>query len=177
MNPPQPLSGQPAQPPGHFRLFNLLLVVASMAGMGFALYLQKYQYLDPCPMCIFQRYGLIIMGVVALIAMLVYPKTRRGQRLALLLAFIPIAWSAGVAARHVWIQHFPPADLDSCGGASLDMLMQLFPFQEVMKKVLYGSGDCAVVDWSLLGFSLPHRALFFFLGLCGLILWRWLHTR
>jgi disulfide bond formation protein DsbB len=48
--------------------------------------------------------------------------------------------------------------------------MNVFPMQEVVQKVLHGSGECAKVDWTLLGLSLPHWSLAFFAGLllvCG----------
>lgn len=172
MNPSSnPVKAGPAvQGTSRYRLINLVLFLASAIGMAFALYLQHYQYLDPCPMCIFQRVGLIGMGVFALLAFLVNPKTLGVRRLWATLMLLPLLWSASVAARQVWIQHFPPDDLSSCGGASLDFMMQIMPFQQVVRDVLYGSGDCAKIDWTWLGLSLPHWALFFFIALLGLIL-------
>ena len=51
-----------------YRLVSGLLVLASIVGMSFALYLEHVKGLEPCPLCIFQRVGLMAMGFVALIA-------------------------------------------------------------------------------------------------------------
>ena len=34
-------------------------------------------------------------------------------------------------------------------------MLDSMPFTQVLQKVLFGSGECALVDWSLLGISLP----------------------
>jgi disulfide bond formation protein DsbB len=50
--------------------------------------------------------------------------------------------------------------------------MDTFPFQEVVQKVLRGSGECAKVDWVMLGLSLPEWTLAMFLGLTGVAVWQ-----
>lgn len=147
-----------------YRQVNIGIFLASVIGMGFALYLQHYQHLDPCPLCIFQRVGLMVMGFFALIAALHNPKKLFARRAYSLLATIGVLWSAAVAGRHVWLQHLPPEDVPACG-PGLDYWMQTFPLQSVIQKVLHGSGECAKVDWTLLGWSLPHWALLFFTAL------------
>ena len=54
----------------NYRFINGLLVLASIVGMSFALYLEHVKGLDPCPLCVFQRVGLMAMGIFALIAFL-----------------------------------------------------------------------------------------------------------
>ena len=41
----------------NYRLVSALLVLTSIIGISFALYLEHVQGLDPCPLCIFQRLG------------------------------------------------------------------------------------------------------------------------
>lgn len=147
-----------------YRQVNIGLFLTSVIGMGFALYLQHYQNLEPCPLCIFQRVGLMVMGFFALIAALHNPNPLFMRRLYSLLATVGVLWSVAVASRHVWIQHLPPQDVPACG-PGLDYWMQTFPLQSVIQKVLHGSGECAKVDWTLLGWSLPHWALLFFVAL------------
>lgn len=147
-----------------YRLVSFGLFLASVVGMGFALYLQHYQNLEPCPLCIFQRVGLMVMGLFGLIGALHNPKQLLMRRIYCLLATVGILWSVGVASRHVWIQHLPPEDVPACG-PGLDYWMQTFPLQSVIQKVLHGSGECAKVDWTLFGWSLPHWALLFFVAL------------
>ena len=144
-----------------YRKLNFLLFLASVIGMGFALYLQYYQQLEPCPLCIFQRIGLMGMGLFALIAAIHNPLSAGIKRTYTVLATLAIGWSTGVAARHVWLQHLPADEVPSCG-PGLDYWLDTFPLKDVVEKVLHGSGECAVVDWTLMGLSLPTLSLMFF---------------
>ena len=144
-----------------YRQWNILLFLASVVGMGFALYLQYYQHLEPCPLCIFQRIGLMGMGVFALIAAIHNPLKTWLRHTYTVLAMLAIGWATGVAARHVWLQHLPPDEVPSCG-PGLDYWLDTFPLKDVVEKVLHGSGECAAVDWTLMGLSLPTLSLIFF---------------
>ena len=57
----------------NYRLVSALLVLTSIIGISFALYLEHVQGLEPCPLCVFQRIGLIGMGFIALIAFIHNP--------------------------------------------------------------------------------------------------------
>jgi len=50
------------------RLIYLAIFLACAGLMGFGLYLQHVENLEPCPLCILQRYAFIATGLVALIA-------------------------------------------------------------------------------------------------------------
>jgi len=50
------------------RLTNLGLFLATVVAMLFALWLQHYQHLEPCPLCVFQRVAMMATGAVALLA-------------------------------------------------------------------------------------------------------------
>lgn len=147
-----------------------LLTLASVVGMSFAFfYLQKIVKLDPCPLCIFQRVGLIVMGVFALLAFLLNPKSVKLRLVLMLGALLGMIWSIGVAIRHVWLQHLPPDEVPSCG-PGLDYWMDTLPIAQVFKEVFRGSGECAVIDWTFLGFSIPELSLAFFSVLAVMIL-------
>lgn len=144
-----------------YRQINLFLFLASLVGMGFALYLQNYQYLEPCPLCIFQRIGLMGMGIFTLIAAIHNPTRTWLRRTYTGLATLAIGWSVAVAARHVWLQHLPADEVPACG-PGLDYWLDTFPLKDVVQKVLHGSGECANVDWTFVGLSLPTLSLIFF---------------
>ena len=57
-------------------------------------------------------------------------------------------------------------------GATLDYMMDIFSPAEVLRKVLTGSGECAKIDWTLLGLSMPAWVLIcvLLLGSTGLLL-------
>lgn len=158
-----------------YRNLNWLLAAAALLGMGFALlFLQRYMGFAPCSLCVFQRVGLIVMGVFALIAAVVNPKAMWARLLLWVGSFAGILWSVGVAARHIWLQHLPADQVPSCG-PGLDYWLDTLPLQQVLHEVLSGSGECALVEWRFLGLSIPEQALIFFLILLiihGLLFFR-----
>lgn len=154
-----------------YRFVSGMLFLASVVGMAFALYLEHVQGLEPCPLCVFQRIGLIGLGLISLIALLHNPKSNGGKRIYAFLGGLSILWSAGVAARHVWLQHLPPDKVPSCG-PGLDYWVETLPLKSVFEQVLTGSGECAKVDWTLFGQSLPVWSFLFFSVLLIVSLWQ-----
>ncbi|RSC22633.1 disulfide bond formation protein B [Acinetobacter sp. FDAARGOS_515] len=159
----------------NYRFINGLLVLASIVGMSFALYLEHVKGLDPCPLCVFQRVGLMAMGIFALIAFLHNPASNLMKRMYALLATLSIGWSVGVAARHVWLQTLPPDQVPSCG-PGLNYLIDALPLKTVLSEVLTGSGECAAIDWTFLGQTLPVWSLVFFSVLLLICLWQLFRT-
>ncbi|WHP04671.1 disulfide bond formation protein B [Acinetobacter corruptisaponis] len=155
----------------NYRLVSAVLVLASIIGISFALYLEHVQGLEPCPLCIFQRIGLIGMGLIALVAFIHNPISTAFKRFYALLATLSIGWSVAVAARHVWLQHLPPDKVPSCG-PGLDYLVDALPMKAVLKEVLSGSGECAAIDWTFLGQSLPVWSLLYFSLILLICLWQ-----
>lgn len=155
----------------NYRLVSALLFFGSVIGMAFALYLEHVQGLEPCPLCVFQRVGLIGLGIISFIALLHNPVRNASKRVYALLGTFSILWSAGVAARHVWLQNLPPDKVPSCG-PGLDYLVDVLPMKTVLQQVLSGSGECAVVDWTFLGQSLPVWSLVFFTILVVISFWQ-----
>ena len=158
-----------------YRSLQVFLVLMMVIGMSFALFfLQRYMGFSPCPLCIFQRIGLMVMGGFALIAALFNPKSKAIRLLLWLGSLAGILWATGVAARHVWLQHLPADQVPSCG-PGLDYWLDTLPMQQVLNEVLAGSGECASIDWTFLGLSIPEQSLILFsilLIVHLLILWR-----
>ena len=120
--------------------------------MAYALYAQYVQLLDPCPLCTFQRFAVIAMGVVFLLATLHNPK-QIGARVYAVLVVVVALIGIGISAKHIWIQAQPPGSIPSCG-AGLSYLFDIMPVFGVIKKVLSGSGECQHAD-KILGISWP----------------------
>ena len=152
--------------PFSFRLLNAAGFLACLGGMAFVLYLEHYAGLEPCPMCVFQRVAMVAAGLAFLAGALHAPRGagRWGYSGCAALA---AAAGAGIAARHVWLQNLPPDQVPACG-PTLDYLMDMLPFTEVISTILKGDGNCAVIDWTFLGLSLPGWALVAFAGLAVL---------
>lgn len=149
-----------------FRAQCLVGFAVCAALLAYAFYTQLHGGLVPCPLCIFQRIAFMLAGAVFLIAGLHAPRGDTGQRIYGLLALIATVIGAGIAGRHVWIQHLPADQVPSCG-PGLDYLRELMPITSVIRKVLTGSGECAKVDWTLFGLSMAEWGLLWFLLLAG----------
>ena len=145
------------------RWLNLAGFAICAALLGFAYYLQFHQGLDPCPLCIFQRIGVILLGLAFLIAGLHNPQQIGARVYAVLIAATALA-GASVATRHVWLQHLPPDQVPACG-PDLGYMLEILPIAEVIRRVFTASGECANIVWSFLGLSMPAWVLMWFLAL------------
>lgn len=151
------------------RTWNALGAAACFAMLAFALYSEKVLGLAPCPLCMFQRVGVLALGIVFVLAALHHPG-RAGGRVYAALIVIAAGTTVAVAARHVYVQSLPPGTVPACG-ASLDFMLDVFPLLEVVRKVMTGGGECARVDWRFLGLSMPAWVLVSagFLGVYGAV--------
>jgi protein dithiol:quinone oxidoreductase len=146
-----------------WRLAHLLGALVCAGLIGYALYMQHGLGLEPCPLCILQRVAVIAAGVVFLLAAFHDPGRVGAIVYSCILIVIAVA-GAAVAARHVWLQGLPPAEVPACG-PGLSYMLETLPFSDVLASVFKGSGDCASVDWRFLGLSIPGWTLVFFLSL------------
>ncbi len=147
--------------------FTGFLICAGL--IAYALYAQFHLGLDPCPLCIFQRIGIAALGVVFLIAALHHPRAWGTRVYAVLIAIAALA-TVAVAARQVYLQHLPPGAIPSCG-APLSMMLKFMPLTTVIRKVLTGSGECGIVNWTFLGLAMSAWVLIWaaFLGAAGVM--------
>ncbi|MCW8164255.1 disulfide bond formation protein B [Verminephrobacter aporrectodeae] len=138
---------------------------ACVAMLAFGMYLQYGVGLEPCPMCIVQRYALIGVAIFSGLAC-----ARGGRRWWLPLAGLAAATAglgAFVAARQSWLQWNPP-ETASCGRDFYGMI-ENFPISRAIPMILRGSGDCTAIDWTFLGGSIANWSFLCFTGL-GLLL-------
>jgi disulfide bond formation protein DsbB len=151
------------------RLGNFAAFLACVALLGYAYYAQYQLGLEPCPLCIFQRIAIAVLGVIFLLAGLHNPRGWGASVYGMLIVVAGLA-GIGVAARHLYVQSLPPGTIPSCG-APLEVLLQFTPVTQVIRKVLTGSGECGVVNWRFLGLAMPAWVLLciFALGLVGVI--------
>ena len=145
------------------RVLNLLGFLACAGMMAYALYAEHVLYLDPCPLCVFQRMATIGTGIVFLVAAIHDPGAW-GRRVYAVLLGVTAASGIGVAGRHVWLQNLPPDEVPGCG-PGFDYIIDAFPLSEALSMIFTGSGECATVDWSFLGLSMPAWVLICFVVL------------
>ena len=85
---------------------------AACFGMfAFALYTQYYLGLEPCPLCIFQRIGVVALGVVLPGRRRSITRGGRGRWVYAVLIGLAALATIGVAARHLYIQSLPPGSI------------------------------------------------------------------
>lgn len=145
-----------------------LVCAACIAMLAFGLYLQHGVGLEPCPMCIVQRYALVLVAVVAGLTAFAHRKAWlvTGAGLMALLSGL----GAFVAARQSYLQWYPPQEA-SCGRDLFGMI-ETFPLKRAIPMIFKGSGDCTKVDWTFLGLSIANWSFVSFVGiaLLGLVL-------
>ncbi|HVE54720.1 MAG TPA: disulfide bond formation protein B [Ramlibacter sp.] len=145
-----------------------LVAAACVAMLAFGLYLQHVVGLEPCPMCIVQRYALALVGIVAIAAALL--RSRGAHVGGAVLIVLLSGFGAFVAARQSWLQWYPP-EIASCGRDFYGMI-ETFPLRRAIPMIFRGSGDCTKIDWTFLGGSIANWSFlwFVFFALVGLLL-------
>ena len=124
-----------------------LISVACVAMLAFGLYLQHVVGLEPCPMCIVQRYALILVAIFTGLASF---RDQKGWWMSFgILALLASGFGAFVAARQSWLQWYPP-EFQSCGRDLFGMI-ESFPLQRVLPMLLKGDGDCSSTEGALFG--------------------------
>jgi disulfide bond formation protein DsbB len=143
------------------RVFFAAIFAACAGLIGFGLVLQHTVGLEPCPMCILQRYAFVAIGMVALIAAIHGP-VRVGVRVySFLIAAFAVA-GGSVSVRQSLLQRFPAPEPANCMAGDLDFLLGNFPLAQALPKIFAGTGDCAKVEWSLFGLSIAEWAFAWF---------------
>ena len=142
--------------------FLLLLLFCSVL-LATALYFQFVGGLEPCPLCISQRIMVLAVGLVMLVAVLHRPGSA-GTRAYAVLGCLTALAGASISGRHVWLQHLPAEEVPACG-PGLEYMFRYLPLGDTLKAMVTGTGDCAKVEWSLFGLSMPAWVLICFLGL------------
>ncbi len=131
--------------------------------LAFAFVLEAFVALTPCPLCIAQRFFFLLIGMVA-VGFIWWPKVVTARIAGIKITAYALIGGA-IAGRQVWMQWHPAAiDPTRCGvsfGSFIDKFLQ----------ALGGTGDCARVDWTLLGLSIAEWSLLSFGLLLAVGVW------
>lgn len=141
---------------------HLLIFIACSALLFIAVFVEPFNSMDPCPMCMMQRAIFITVGSFSLIAALHNPGRIGSSIYASLTTLISIG-GAAVAGRQIWLQNLPEDQVPACG-PGIDYMLEVFPLLEVIEMSLRGTGDCAKVQWTFLDISIPGWSLIAFIG-------------
>ena len=143
----------------HPRRVLAVIALGAIALLAFGLYLQHVVGLEPCPMCIVQRYALVLVALVAGLA--AFMPGRKAALGASGLVVLIAGFGAFVAARQSFLQWNPP-EIVTCGRDFYGMI-ETFPLKRAIPMIFKGSGDCAAIDWTFLGLTIANWS---FLNFC-----------
>ena len=129
------------------------------------LYFQNYLGLEPCYLCMTQRVFVIAVGVIFLAAGLHNPAAT-GQKIYAGLATLTALGGSFFSIKQLWLQGLPEDQVPACG-PPVDYLFDAFSVSEAISMLLRGDGNCAEVQWQLLGISMPGWVLVSFIALAG----------
>lgn len=145
------------------RLCNFIGFLGAVGLLGYAYYLENYEFLNPCPMCYAQRIAVGFIGILFLIATIFPGKIGFTRFLNGLLILVSSIGGAALSIRHLYLQSLPKDQVPACG-PDFYALIDKFPFSEVIRTSITGTGDCAEVQWVFLGLSIPGWTLVAFVG-------------
>ena len=148
-----------------YRKLSTLGALICFGAIAYALYVQYHMLMLPCPLCIFQRVAFGAAGLFFLIGALHNPEGSGFRRVYGTMAALSALAGAGIAGRHVAIQLMPADEAAACRSLGLDYMLDIMPLTEVLSTVLKGSGECAKIDWTFLGFSMPMWTLVLYAGI------------
>ncbi|MGE0164606.1 MAG: disulfide bond formation protein B [Dongiaceae bacterium] len=155
------------------RRIPLLVAVASLAGLAVAFASQYWGGLQPCILCIYQRYPYGITATLGVIGILAAARPAV-LRAILLLAALAFAVDAGIAAFHVGVEQGWWQGTAECG-STLDLTLS----PEELKSQLMNQPlvRCDEVAWSLFGISMAGYNFLYALALTAVALWFALRRR
>lgn len=143
--------------------------VGCFVTVALALVIQTTYKLEPCPLCITQRMFFMGLGLLFLIAAFIKPATIM-HKLFTVLQVAAALGGAGWAIRHWYLQAHRGEMIADCG-VGFDYMFDNFPLKKMFTLIFKGTGDCAAIDWTFLGLSLPQMGLITFVGFGIYALW------
>ncbi len=139
------------------------LLAVALGSLGFALFAQYVQGLEPCPLCIYQRVPFVVIGLLGVLGLV---KRDPGLRwIVVILSAFAFAIGAVIAFYHVGVeQHWWASAV--CGGSLADNAA-------TTRDLLAGLNappekSCDEADWTFLGLSMATYNVAFSGGLAGL---------
>jgi disulfide bond formation protein DsbB len=128
----------------------LLLLIASAGTLLAALFFQYVIGLQPCVLCIWQRWPYVVVLVCAALALLVGRRSPPARAGLLALAGVALLVGAGIAVFHVGVEQHWWTGTPGCGVTATANTLEELRAQVMAAPVV----RCDVVPWSLFGISM-----------------------
>ena len=140
----------------------VLLGLACAGLVGASFYVQHVLDVEPCPLCIIQRFTYLALAIVFLGAALA-PRQGSMQRGLFWLATALTLGGLGVAGYQTHLQLSPPTLAATCS-ASLSYMLETLSVTDVLAQLLNAKGDCSDTSFKILGLTLAQASLMIFTG-------------
>ena len=146
-----------------YRIINLVQALGSIALITIAVaYFENSLKLEPCYLCMIQRGIIIVIGIICILAAIHNPR-QFGQRVYASLSIAMVIIGIYFSGKQLWLQSLPESQVPSCG-IPVEQLFDNFSITEAVTMLLSGDGNCAEVQWQLMGFSMPGWVMVCFVG-------------
>ena len=145
---------------------NLLVVLGATVALTAALYMQHVKGLQPCTMCIIQRYAFLVVGLAAILALVV--PFRAIRWFSVPIGLLGAAVGIIAAIRNLWVLSHPEI---LCGRDPIELFLNGLPTAHWFPKVFVALGLCSDPIPPLLGLPLPVWSLIGLALLAALLLW------
>ena len=145
------------------RKIDFLIFIACVILLGVAFFMQYIMGLSPCYLCITQRFFIAIIGLFSLLAFI----HNRGPKIYGLIVALSALVGGYFASKQLWLQSLPPEKIPACG-PPVDYLFDSFNVNEAIKILIQGEGNCAAIQWTFIGLSIPGWTLICFIAIATL---------
>ena len=144
----------------------IILLVIQIVALGTAWCLQIFAGLEPCSLCLLQRFGLYVSSSFIILNLIInyFKSNKITNSIINLISSMGIIFSLSAGLRQTYIQLLPADKIPSCG-ADLNTLLQVVPVLDAIKKVFQGSGECAEKAIVFLNLSLANWGTILFVVL------------
>lgn len=128
----------------------------ALALLSEAMVLQHLKDQAPCPLCVMQRAGFVLIALIALVAVIRRPQRPAGYYAALALAALA---GLGVAIRHVWLLYHPKF---GCGIDVFEQFVNDLPTARLLPWLFHARGECTAPHEPILGLQVPEWSAIWF---------------
>lgn len=142
------------------RTINFLSFIICLGMLLFAYYLERILHLQPCPLCIIERFIFALLAFIFFLAFIHNPESK-GQKIYGALTLLLAIFGMFFAGRHLWLQGQPNVLGQICV-PGISYLLKSLPLTQALKTMFLGTSDCAKVDWSFLGLTIPGWTFLFY---------------
>lgn len=158
----------------NYRLGQSILFVISLFVLAASIYFQFVKKLEPCPLCLMQRVCVIIALGLCMAGL--FCKTTSARRRVLIFQLLISLAGIYFAGRQLWLQTLPADQLPACL-PGMNVLLQYFPWKDILQAMFLGAADCGEVTWQWLGLSMPAWSALYFLAYFVSVLPGYFHIR